>query len=67
MSGDIGFIFSISGTAAAVGPYAAGLLHAAGSYVRAFAVSAMLNVFALAFVAFLRRPARPSTMPVNQP
>tara|TARA_B100000676_G_scaffold311071_1_gene379655 strand:+ start:536 stop:1780 length:1245 start_codon:yes stop_codon:yes gene_type:complete len=63
-----GFIFSISGTAAAVGPYAAGLLHAAyGSYINAFAVSAILNVFALAFVAFLKRPARPSTMPVNQP
>ena len=52
-----GFIFSISGTAAAIGPYCAGLIREySGSYTPAFAASALLNLLALVLILFVRPP-----------
>lgn len=52
-----GFIFAVSGSAAAIGPYMAGLIKdASGSYDLAFLIGALCNGAAMVLVFFYRRP-----------
>lgn len=56
----VGGLFAIAGSASAVGPMAAGLVHdATGSYALAFAGSAAVNLLALALGAGCRPPGGP--------
>lgn len=50
-----GFMFAVAGGAAAIGPYAGGLIKdTSGSYLAAFLITASLNLAAIALVALLQ-------------
>jgi MFS family permease len=52
-----GFVFGISGTAAAIGPYFGGLTRElTGTYISAFVACAILNIAALGFIAIMQPP-----------
>jgi MFS transporter, OFA family, oxalate/formate antiporter len=57
----VGFLFALTGSAAAWGPMVAGFIYdRTGSYSPAFALSVALNVIALGFLALARPPASTS-------
>ena len=54
----VGFFFSLAGSAAAVGPLAAGYIYDAyGGYRLAFVLSAVLNLAGIAFLWFVKKPS----------
>ena len=56
----VGFFFSLAGSAAAVGPLAAGYIYDAyGGYRLAFVLSAVLNLAGIAFLWFVKKPSAP--------
>lgn len=56
----VGFFFSLAGSAAAVGPLAAGYIYDAyGGYRLAFVMSAVLNLAGVAFLCFVKKPSAP--------
>ncbi len=62
-----GFVFGIAGSAAAIGPYAGGLIREqTGDYAMAFAAGGAVNVAALALILLLRTPQkRPAARPAS--
>lgn len=55
----VGVFFAVAGSAGAVGPVGAGLIHdATGGYALAFALAAALNLVALMTLALARAPVR---------
>jgi len=57
-----GFIFSISGTAAALGPYGGGMIReSTGSYVSAFATFAIMSALALVLTLLVQTPKKPTS------
>ena len=64
----VGWVFTLAGSLAAVGPFAAGAIYdATGSYRTAFGLSAAANLAALALVALLQPPRRPEAARGDDP